>query len=119
LALIACLIALGPFAPVAAAQEAKGKSVLIVSGELNRPYEILDGIVRVQSVTETIFANAFEDAIGKGIKELEKTAQKYGGDAVIHTSIQLSIYPAKTLSGEMGQVVIFGTLVKLTPGRAK
>lgn len=100
------------FAQFAHAQQTTN-SMPVVSGDLNKPYEVMDGILQVQSVKETFFANAFQDAIAEGFKTLQKNAQKAGGDAVINTSVQLAIYPAKTPSGEMGQIVIFGTLVKL------
>lgn len=88
------------------------RKVLVISSDLNVPYDIYNGIKHVKTVTSTFKGNAFDKAVGEAIKEVTELIQQSGYDALINTSVQIAIYPAKTPSGEMGQVVIFGTLVK-------
>jgi len=56
--------------------------------------------------------NAFNDGVEEALKEIVELGKKYGGEALINTSVQLVIYPAKQSNGDVGQVVVFGTLVK-------
>ena len=91
----------------------KGERFLIIPGDLNIPYEIVDGVMHVETVQSTLIVNAFEKAFAEGFKKLEQLIRnETDADAVINTSVQLVLYTAKSRSGEMGQVVIFGTLVK-------
>ena len=89
-------------------------SFLTIAGtDLQKPYEIIDGLFLVK-VVSSCFAckNAFNDGVEEALKEIVELGKKYGGEAMINTSIQLVIYPAKQPNGDIGQVVIFGTLVK-------
>ena len=73
----------------------------------------MDGIFYVKTVEScTLCKNAFADAMTDGFKEFESTGKNYGGNSIINTSVQLTIYPQRTASGEIGQIVFFGTLVK-------
>lgn len=98
----------------------KGKSnseqsnfLTIAGSDLQRPYEIIDGLFHVKAVS-TCFAckDAFRDGVEEALKETVELGKKFGGDALINTSIQLVIYSSKMPNDDIGQVVIFGTLVK-------
>ncbi len=85
----------------------------IAGSDLQRPYEIMDGIFLVKAVSSCFACkNAFNDGVEEALKEIVELGKKYGGEAMINTSIQLVIYPAKQSNGDVGQVVVFGTLVK-------
>jgi uncharacterized protein YbjQ (UPF0145 family) len=85
----------------------------IAGSDLQRPYEIIDGLFHVKAVS-TCFAckDAFRDGVEEALKEVVELGKKYGGNALINTSIQLVIYANKMPNDDIGQVVIFGTLVK-------
>ena len=99
--------------PSAGAQEQQGeKKVLVITGDLNRPYEIMDGILIMKTVTSRFTGNPFKKAVSEAIQELMQTAEQAGGDAVINTSIQSMLAVVKGPTGDMGEVIIMGTVVK-------
>ena len=91
-----------------------GKKILIIPGDLNRPYEIIDGVVHVVDVYGGIrIGDPFEKAIAKGFKELEEAIQtKTDADALINTTIQFELAFKKSATEKIGWLIIFGTLVK-------
>ena len=85
----------------------------IAGSDLQKPYEIMDGIILVKAISSCFACkNAFNDGVEEALKEIVELGKKNGGEAMINTSIQLVIYPAKQSNGDVGQVVVFGTLVK-------
>ena len=99
--------------PSAGAQEQQGeKNVLVITGDLNRPYEILDGILIMKTVTSRFTGNPFQKAVSEAFAELMETAAQAGGDAVINTWIQTMLAVVKGPTGDMGEVIIMGTVVK-------
>jgi hypothetical protein len=90
------------------------KPFLTIAGsDLQKPYEIMDGLFHVKAISSCFACkDAFRDGVEETFKEIVELGKKYGGDALINTSIQLVIYPTKLSNGDIGQVVIFGTLVK-------
>jgi uncharacterized protein YbjQ (UPF0145 family) len=96
------------------AQEDHGeKKILVIAGDLNRPYDVLDGILIMKTVKSTFTGNPFQKAVSEAMAELKETATKVGGDAVINVSIQPMLGVVKGPSGEMGELIVFGTVVKL------
>lgn len=116
-AVIGALLFVGP----AEAKESKEstKHILILSGDLNKPYEIIDGLYHVKSIQAVFLGQAFSEAVKATVDEAAAAARKYGADAIINTQVSISIYPARTPSGEMGQVLVFGTLVKFKDSKTQ
>ena len=91
----------------------------ILSSSYNGPYDIISAVFSVTPVTAGLLSNdphsAVVEALALGLKDTEAFAKKNGGDAVVNTSMQVVFYPAIRPNGAMGQVIIYGTVVKLKP----
>ena len=72
----------------------------------------MDGILIMKTVTSRFTGNPFQKAVSEAFAELMETAAQAGGDAVITTWIQTMLAVVKGPTGDMGEVIIMGTVVK-------
>lgn len=89
----------------------------IISGTFHGPYDVVRPVFAIMPVTAGLLSNdpyePMHEATNKGFKGVEEFAKKNGGDAVINTSIQVVLYTAMRPNGVMGQIIFYGTVVKL------
>lgn len=93
------------------------KNVIICTGDLNKPYEIIDTIFAMDSNTAKGWGSQADPGKAfKGVKdELEKQCKKLGGNAVINCQFEYRNALEAKLIGKDNQVIeifAYGTAVK-------
>jgi hypothetical protein len=89
--------------------------VLVITGELNTDYQIVDSVFAIDSHTEGIFSFADPGKAFSGVREqLRSQAVGLGGDAVINCMFEYRVSVAQGLMGPKQAMEIFayGTVVK-------
>ncbi len=94
----------------------KEKKILIITGDLNRPYEIVDWMfhaeeIRVEILSLGGYAGAYMKAAQSATKKIYDALLKMGADALINTRVQVVLYPAAQ-GQKPGDLIITGTIVK-------
>lgn len=88
------------------------KNIIISTGDLNKPYEIIDTIFAVDSATAKGWGSTLKpEKAFEGVKdELEKECKKLGGNAVINCQFEYR----NALDGKNQAIEFFayGTAVK-------
>ena len=101
--------------------EATKPKVLMIAGDYNKPYEIIDGIAFIKTIQPSgkIFnADPISEAFNEvTTKDLINIAKNAGADAIINLSIQFSQNPFKseetfTKRADLGKLTVIGTLIK-------
>jgi hypothetical protein len=89
--------------------------VLVITGELNSDYQIIDSIFAMDSSTEGIFSNADPGKAFAGVRsQLRESAIKLGGDAVINCIFEYRVAVSQGLMGakQVMEIFAYGTAVR-------
>ena len=111
---VVCLILI-LFGHTALAQNDE-KKVIVSTGDINRPYEIINWLFHAEPIEVEVFSfggypKAYNEAVTSYFGRILPALRKMGADALINTKIQVVLYP--TAKGQNpGDVVITGTIVK-------
>ena len=116
-AFVALSLSVIPSIQAAYAQD-KSQSIQIISSTWDRPFVVITPLTYL-SIIDTeqgIFGvstdQAILDALNKGTQGIEDMAKKFGAEAVINTSKQMTLVPGR---GKVGTILFFGTAVKSKP----
>lgn len=92
------------------------KKILMVPGDIHKPYDIIDCVVFVKEVSKEVslfgsdIEKSYNSALTEAFKVLEDATRKGGGDAVINMQLQFVVVP--TPKGDAHELLVFGTVVK-------
>ena len=98
-------------------QQSRQKQIIVTTGDLHVPYEIIDAIFAVSFNKETWFRAADPSASFNGVKEILKDkCRAVGGDAVICCQFEYRISVDQgVLAGnkQVAEIWAYGTAVRL------
>jgi hypothetical protein len=101
-----------PKAPV----EEPNANILVITGDLNMNYQIIDSVFAMDNHAEGIFASADPGKAFAGVRaQLREKALEKGGDAVINCMFEYRVSVGTGLLGGSKQVMeifAYGTVVR-------
>ena len=92
------------------------KKVVVSTGDINRPYEIINWLFHAEPIEVEVFSfggypKAYTEAVNSYFGRILPALRKMGADALINTKIEVVLYPAAKEQNP-GDVIITGTIVK-------
>ena len=90
-------------------------NILVVTGDLNQDYQILDSIFAMDSHKESFWKMADPSKAFEGVKgQLKKKAGAIGGDAIINCMFEYRVAEADGFMGkkQVMEIFAYGTAVK-------
>jgi len=94
-------------------------AILITTGDIKEPYEILDAIFALDFHKESFFGGSADPAkaFDKVKDKLRVVCKNMGGDAIVNSQFEYRVASAEGLFGGAKQVIeifAYGTAVKIT-----
>jgi hypothetical protein len=116
-ALAAALMLFAAF-PLTAQQAQQPSGVLTLTGDLNRPYEVIDGEAWVEEVDSDAlrtWKGQYEQALRSVFRRVSQDVSRAGGNALIYMHVQLLEGSGGGRGGPRGLLLVTGTVVRATP----